>query len=197
MPPFDSERILSDLLTGNRRYASGASLHPRQSAYRRADIVGGQEPFAAILTCSDSRVPPEVIFDCGLGDLFVVRVAGNVLDDVVLGSLEYAAEHLGVELVMVLGHSRCGAVTAAAAGGHAHGHGHIGSLTARIRPAVERALAAGGDVVDAAITANVELAVAELRASQPILAHLIAEGRLRIVGARYELETGLVGWLSD
>ncbi len=185
---------LSDLLDGNRRYASGASLHPHQSAYRRAEILGGQQPFAAILTCSDSRVPPEIIFDCGLGDLFVIRVAGNVLDDVVLGSIEYAVEHLGVELVMVLGHSRCGAVTAAAAGGHAHGH--IASLTERIRPAIERTVAAGGDVIDAAITANVKLAVAELRASQPTLAHLIAAGKLRIAGARYELETGLVVMLD-
>lgn len=191
---------MSELLDGNRRYASGASLHPRQSAYRRAEILDGQHPFAAIITCSDSRVPPEIIFDCGLGDLFVIRVAGNVLDDVVLGSVEYAAEHLGVGVVMVLGHSRCGAVTAAVAGGHPHGHSsaadHISALTERIRPAVERAAAAGGDVVDVAITANVALVVAELRASQPILARLIAAGSLQVVGARYELETGLVNWLA-
>lgn len=190
MATFDSARGLSDLLDGNRRYASGAGLHPHQSAYRRAEILGGQQPFAAILTCSDSRVPPEIIFDCGLGDLFVIRVAGNVVDDVVLGSVEYAAKHLGVGLVMVLGHSRCGAVTAAVQGGQPHGH--IGSLTERIQPAVERAKAWGGDVVDAAITANVELAVTELCASQPILAQLVTEGNLLIVGARYELETGLV-----
>ena len=194
MLPLGLTRPLSDLLDGNRRYASGASLHPHQSAYRRAEILGGQQPFAAIIACSDSRVPPEIIFDCGLGDLFVIRVAGHVLDNVVLGSIEYAAEHLGVSLVMVLGHSRCGAVTAAAAGGHAHGH--IGSLTERIRPAIERAVAAGGDVVDAAITANIELAAAELRAAQPTLARLVADGKLLIVGARYELETGLVELLS-
>lgn len=194
MTQMDANQALAALFAGNRRYVAGQSAHPHQTSGWRAETARGQNPFATILTCSDSRVPPEIIFDCGLGDLFVVRVAGNVLDDVVLGSIEYAAEHLGVSLVLVLGHSHCGAVTAAVEGGHAHGH--IGSLTERLRPAVERATAAGCDVVDAAITANVELAVAELSASQPILAHLIAQRKLQVVGARYELETGLVGLLD-
>lgn len=222
---LDAEQALAVLADGNRRYAGGHPTYPHQTTGRRAEIVTGQQPFAVIITCSDSRVPPEIIFDCGLGDIFVIRVAGNVLDDVVLGSVEYAAEHLGVGVVMVLGHSRCGAVTAAVQAfgktspssaespsrtvSHAPGHGgaadHISALTERIRPAVERAAASGKDAVDAvvdavvdgAITANVELGVAELRASQPVLARLVAEGKLLVVGARYELETGQVRLLSE
>ena len=190
----DSTKALERLLDGNRRFMAGHPVHPHQGADRRAELVGGQKPFAAIFTCSDSRVPPEIIFDCGLGDLFVMRAAGNVLDKLLLGSIEYAAEHLGVGLVMVLGHSHCGAVTAAVEGSHASGH--IKSLTKRIRPAVEQAAASGGDAIDAAVTANVQLAVAKLRASEPILAHLIAEGKLLIVGARYELESGEVRLLD-
>lgn len=195
MTHLNPTQALELLLEGNRRFMAGQPAHPHQTVDRRAEIVGGQEPFAAVITCSDSRVSPEIIFDCGLGDLFVIRIAGNVLDDVVLGSIEYAAEHLGVGLAMVLGHSRCGAVTTATQGGHPHGH--IRSLAQRIRPAVEQAKASGGDVVDAAITANIELGVAELRASRPILARLIAEGKLKIVGARYELETGQINLLSE
>jgi carbonic anhydrase len=195
MTILDSSKALERLLDGNRRFMAGQPAHPHQGADRRAELMCGQEPFAAILTCSDSRVPPEIIFDCGLGDLFVMRVAGNVLDKVLLGSIEYAAEHLGVRLVMVLGHSHCGAVTAAVEGGHPSGH--IKSLTKRIRPAVQQAATSGGDAIDAAVTANVQLDVAKLRASQPILAHLIAEGKLLIVGARYELETGQVRLLDE
>lgn len=191
----DGAKALEKLLEGNRRFVAGQAEHPRQGTGRRAELMGGQNPFAAILTCSDSRVPPEIIFDCGLGDLFVLRVAGNVLDKVLMGSIEYAAEHLGVGLVMVLGHSHCGAVTAAVAGGHPAGH--IGSLTKRIRPAVEQAAASGGDVVDAAVTANVRLGVAKIRQCQPILAHLVAAGKLQVVGARYELESGEVRLLDE
>ncbi len=194
MTQMDANQALAALLAGNRRYVAGQSAHPHQTSGWRAETARGQNPLATILTCSDSRVPPEIIFDCGLGDLFVVRVAGNVLDDVVLGSIEYAAEHLGVSLVLVLGHSHCGAVTAAVEGGHAHGH--IGSLTERLRPAVERAATAGQDLVEAAVTANVALTVAELRAAEPILAELIAEHRLHVVGAHYDLDTGLVALLD-
>lgn len=194
MACITSTEALAELLAGNQRYMAGRLAHPHQVAERRVETACGQNPFAAILTCSDSRVPPEIIFDCGLGDLFVVRVAGNVLDDVVLGSIEYAAEHLGVGLVMVLGHSHCGAVTAAVQGGHPHGH--IGSLTERLRPAVERAAAASQDLVEAAVVANVALTVAELRGAEPILAGLIAADRLRVVGAHYDLDTGLVTLLD-
>ncbi len=185
-----ANEALAALLAGNQRFAAGASLGPRRSADRRAEVAGAQRPFAAVIACSDSRMPPEIIFDCGLGDLFVIRVAGNVLDDVVLGSVEFAVTSLGVGLVLVLGHSRCGAVMAALEGGEPPGH--IGSVVERIRPALAWVKAAGGDVVDAAIRANIEMSVAALRTSQPILAPLVTDGRLQIVGAHYDLTTGLV-----
>lgn len=105
------EKGLAALVEGNRRYQAQRLTHPHQNAARRAALAAGQHPFAAVLSCADSRVPPEIVFDQGLGDLFVVRVAGNITDDVVLGSLEYAVEHLHVPLVVVLGHYKCGAVT--------------------------------------------------------------------------------------
>lgn len=139
-------------------------------------------------------MPPEIIFDCGLGDLFVIRVAGHVVDDAVLGSVEFAVLSLGVELVMVLGHSRCGAVLATVEGGEPPGH--LNSLVERIRPALAQARASGGDIIDVTITANIALTVAALRTSQPILAQRVADGRLHIVGARYDLDTGLVELLD-
>ena len=115
-------QALKKLLEGNERCRSGQAQHPRQDARRRKEITKGQKPFAVIVGCSDSRIPPPMIFDQGLGDLFVIRVAGNIADSVVLGSIEYAVEHLGCKLVVVLGHGKCGAVTAAAEGGKAPGH---------------------------------------------------------------------------
>lgn len=194
MAPRHSNDALATLLAGNQRFAAGASLHPRRSLERRAEVAGAQQPFAAIIACSDSRMPPEIIFDCGLGDLFVIRVAGNVLDDVVLGSVEFAVASLGVDLVMVLGHSRCGAVVAAVEGGEPPGHLH--SIVERIRPALAQARAVGGDLVDATISANIAMSVAALRECQPILAPLVANGRVQIVGARYDLDTGLVELLD-
>jgi carbonic anhydrase len=151
-------------------------------------VVAGQSPFAVILGCADSCVPPEVFCDQGLGDLFVVRNAGNVVDEVVLGSLEYGVEHLGAPLVVVLGHTQCGAVTAAVQGGHAAGH--IGSIVDRRQPAVAAASRQAGDAVLNAIRANVQQAVAALQACQPILAEAVKLGQLKIVGGLYHLDTG-------
>ncbi len=178
------------LLEGNRRYAAGQPAHPDQAPARRQELVAGQHPFAAILGCADSRVPPEILFDQGLGSLFVVRVAGNIVDDVVLGSLEYAAEHLGVSLIVVLGHTHCGAVHAAAAGG-AH-EGAVARLIEALRPAVEVARTQPGDLVNHAVRANVVRAVGQLRDAQPVLAAAAAQGRLQITGAIYDLSTGMV-----
>ena len=150
---------------------------------------------AEILSCADSRVPPELIFDQGLGDIFVVRVAGNVAGDAELGSLEYGAEHLHIPLLVVLGHQHCGAVTAAVEGGE--GEGHISALVHLLRPAVEQSKAMPGDRVENAVTVNVNLVVSQLRSSTPILSKLVKEGKLRIVGAVYSLETGKVTWLRD
>ena len=192
---MDPDSALSRLLEGNRRFLDAAPSHPHQDVSRRALLAGGQEPFAIILCCSDSRVPPEVVFDQGLGDLFVVRVAGNVADEIGLASIEYAAEHLGVRLVMVLGHERCGAVTAAVKGGQLPGH--LPALMDALRPAVAAARPVRGDLVEGAIIANVELTAEQLRASRPILAELVDRGELLVVGARYDLDTGLVEFLDE
>lgn len=151
-------------------------------------MAGGQHPAAAILTCSDSRVPPEILFDQGLGDLFVVRSAGNVLDDAVLGSIEYAVAHLGTRLVIVLGHTNCGAVRAAMA--NAEAEGHIGFVTKALQAAVNEVRHIEGDTYDLASQRNVELTVAALKSSGPILAKL--EGELEIIGCYYDLDSGRV-----
>ncbi len=189
------DQALIKLRQGNERFVKGWPDRPNQSDRRRREIASGQNPIAVILGCADSRVPPEVVFDQGLGDLFVVRVAGNLVDDIVLGSIEYAVEHLHVPLVMVLGHDRCGAVSAAVEGGASHDHVH--SLIAALRPAVEIAKVHGEDVVSHAINANVRLTVSALKSSEPILAPLVNAHAIKIVGARYHLESGLVELLDE
>ena len=182
------------LFAGNRRYVAGEVKHPNQSGERRAEVSDGQAPFAVVLGCSDSRVPPEIIFDAGLGDLFVVRVAGNIIDDVVFGSIEYAAVHLGTPLVVVLGHSRCGAVTAAVAGGDAEGH--IPCVLSAIRLAVEKAERRPGDVTDHAIRANAILIAEQMAERSPVLAGLVRAGKLHTIAAYYDLATGRVEKLA-
>lgn len=190
--PGEALRLLQE---GNKRYARHKLAHPDQSRKRMIEVARGQHPFAVVLGCSDSRVPPEIVFDQGLGDLFVIRVAGESLDDEVLGSIEYAAEHLGVTLVVVLGHEDCGAVKAAAAGGEAHGH--IPALLKPIRSAVEEARRQPGDLVHNAIGIHVRHIVGELRHSEPILKELVEAGKLRVVGADYDVATGKVDFLAD
>lgn len=192
-PTFQAEEALQALREGNRRFAAGQAVHPHQDPARREESLPGQHPFAAILACSDSRVPPEVIFDQGLGDLFVVRTAGHVADDVALGSIEYAVEHLGVPLVVVLGHTRCGAVTAALHSDEAPGH--IAAVVQAILPAVQEARRMPGDPLSNAIDAHIRQVVAYLRAVSLILAEREHAGTLRIVGARYSLENGKVEWM--
>ncbi|HNQ78475.1 MAG TPA: carbonic anhydrase [Acidobacteriota bacterium] len=164
--------------------------HPGNSPERRAEIAKGQHPFAVVVGCSDSRVPPELLFDQGLGDLFVVRLAGNILSDEALGSIEYAVDHLNVRYLMVLGHQRCGAVEAAVKGGHAEGQ--IGSLLRAVGPAVQKAGGMAGDRVENIVVANVGLIVDRLKTSPPILKDLVEKGELVIEGARYDLEEGTV-----
>jgi carbonic anhydrase len=177
------------LLSRNQAWASGRAECTGQSPARRAEVAAGQHPIAIVVGCSDSRVPPEALFGQGLGDLFVIRVAGNVVDDDVLGSVEYAAEHLGVSLVMVLGHERCGAVEAALAG---EGAAHVAAIVSRIRPAIERARKQPGDPLENAVRDNVANSVREIASSQSVLAPMIKQGKLKIVGARYDLDSGLV-----
>jgi carbonic anhydrase len=189
------DSALAELKAGNEHHVRHQYQHPRETAARQRELVAGQHPHAEILSCSDSRVPPEIIFDQGLGDVFVVRVAGNVATDTEIGSLEYGAEHLHTPLLVVLGHESCGAVTAAVEGGEAEGH--IASLVNLIKPAVEKSRELPGDKVSNAVRVNVAMVVDQLRASNPVLAKLVAQGKLKIVGGVYSLETGKVTWLSN
>jgi carbonic anhydrase len=188
------EQALQKLMEGNRRFATGAAAHPNQSSERRAEVVKGQHPFAIVLTCADSRVSPEVLFDQGLGDLFVLRNAGNVLDDHTIGSIEYAVEHLHAPLIVVLGHSQCGAVSATVAGGHAPGH--IASVVAAIEPALERTKGQAGDQVDNTVRANALRATEILSRVEPIVNEAVKSGKVKIVAARYDLASAQVELLK-
>jgi len=189
-----ADEALTRLKAGNERFVTGKLIHPNEGADRRTEVAKGQSPFAIIVGCSDSRVGPEVVFDQGLGDLFVIRTAGNVVDDVALGSIEYAADHLGAPLILVLGHTRCGAVSAAVAGGHAPGH--VASVVEKIKPAVDETKGKPGDALENAVRANVRHVVNQLRNSAPILSGLVKSGKLRVVGACYDLDTGRVASLE-
>lgn len=183
---------LTRLLDGNARYVSGKSTHPNQDRARRGEVARGQKPFAMVLSCADSRVPPELLFDQGLGDLFVVRVAGNIADSNALGSLEYGAQVLGARFLMVLGHEYCGAVDAAVKGGHAGGN--IDSIIDAIAPAAARAKVdpAKADLLDKAVAENVREVLSAIGKRSPALAGMAAKGELTIVGARYDLDSGEV-----
>jgi carbonic anhydrase len=182
---------LKRLQEGNARFAAGKNTLVHEDAKRRIEVAKTQKPFAIIVGCSDSRVGPEVVFDQGIGDIFVVRTAGQVLDDPAIGSIEYAVEHLGAALIMVLGHERCGAVAATVAGGEAPAN-HVASLIKAIQPAVEKSNGKEGDALDNAVRENVREEVAQLKASEPVLAGLVKDGKIKIVGARYDLDTGKV-----
>lgn len=193
-PALTPDEALARLLEGNRRFVANKVFHPNESPAARAKLATGQSPFAIILGCADSRVPPEVVFDFGLGDLFVVRVAGNIVEDAGVGSIEYAVEHLGTPLVVVLGHERCGAVKAAieALESGEEAPGHVAELVRKLKPAVDAAKSEPGDKAENTMRENVRRMVAELAGLEPILKEKVAEGRLKIVGARYDLDSGVV-----
>lgn len=187
------EEALKKLLDGNRRFSSEQYAKKGVGAARRLLLAKGQHPFAIILSCSDSRVPPELVFDQGLGELFVVRVAGNIADSIALGSVEYAAEHLHVPLLFVLGHEKCGAVAATVQGGEVPGN--IAAIVSKIAPAVDKAKGSGksGDALLAqAVDENVNAVLAEVVRRSAILANLIHEGKLTLAGGRYNLSSGRV-----
>jgi len=197
MPPDEALKVLKD---GNARYVEGKPQHPHQNRERRALTFGqGQHPLAAVLACSDSRVPVELIFDQGIGDLFVVRVAGNVAQADELGSLEYAVGHLAVPLVVVLGHSQCGAVSAVV--DNLKLTGHLVAPLAPVKSAVAKAKAdnpelAGEALLNAAIQANIWQAVEDLLQKSNEVKAQAKAGKLQVVGALYELDTGQVQWLG-
>jgi carbonic anhydrase len=182
------------LLAGNQRYVTNHQQHPDESLAWRVELTKGPHPIAVILGCADSRVPPELIFDQGLGDLFVIRVAGNIVDDAVLASIEYAVEHLGTKLVVVLGHEKCGAVSAVVEGGPAAGH--LGALFTAIRPAMEAASKEPGDKVHNCVIANARRVAAQIRESEPVLKKQVAGKVLKVLAADYALDTGKVTLLD-
>jgi carbonic anhydrase len=186
---INSESLVK-LLDGNLRFTSGSSIHGNQSLDRVKEVVKGQHPFAIIVGCSDSRVPPEVVFDQGVGDLFVIRTAGNLVDDIAMGSIEYAVEHLHVPLIMVLGHEKCGAVDAALHGGEAPGQ--IQKLIDKIKPAVDATASLPGDKLDNAVINNIKRIVDQLKHSKPIIEEFLHHKKINIVGARYDLDEGKV-----
>ncbi|MCL1470269.1 carbonic anhydrase [Argonema antarcticum] len=192
--PVRSDEALKRLLDGNKRFVDQKRQFPDQSTSRLHQTAAAQHPFATLLGCADSRVPGEIVFDQGLGDLFVVRVAGNVVNSEVMGSLEYATLILGTQLIVVMGHKRCGAVSAAVKDELLPGR--ISSFVEDIKPAVERVRNKPGDLIDNAVTANVQLQVELLQENSLVLSKMIKEGKLKIVGARYDLDTGIVSMIS-
>jgi carbonic anhydrase len=187
-----ADAALAKLKEGNLRFATSETSQSKATAARRAETAQAQHPFAIIVGCADSRTPPELIFDQNLGDLFVVRTAGNLVDDHALGSIEYAVAHLGARLVVVLGHSRCGAVSAALESDHAPGH--IQSLVRDIQPAVKAAKGKSGDALAAAVTENAHRVTAEIKA-KAALGDLAKD--VQIVSAIYDLDTGKIDWARD
>lgn len=182
------------LKKGNERFASNTLQHPNLDDARRRMLAEGQAPHTVVLTCSDSRILPDLIFDQGLGDLFVIRVAGNVAKDKVLGSIEYAVANLGSKLVVVLGHEACGAVTAALE--PKEQIGHIGAILEELKPAVYMARQQPGDLLENAIKNNAIITRERVRDSLPILNKAIKEDGLKVVSAYYSLATGQVDWLD-
>ena len=197
-PAMSPDAALALLKEGNARFVDGSPSGAALGDARRRELVAGQQPFAVVVGCSDSRVPPELLFGRGLGELFVIRVAGNTVDLVAEGSIEYAVAELGAPLIVVLGHERCGAVAGAVSLVQQHTvfPGAISGIIEPIVPAVVKALDQPGDLLDNAVRENVRRMVARLKAAGPILPDLVRSGRLRIVGGRYDLDEGRVEFLS-
>lgn len=186
---IETKDPLQRLIEGNKRFFSGKSIHPDLETMRQSGLKKGQNPFAVILSCSDSRVPPEIVFDQGLGDLFVVRVAGNIFDDAVDSSIEYAVEHLGAELIVVMGHETCGAVKAAVEDNQ---EAHIKFLAQAIKPAIVEALKLPGDTIDNSVRANARFVVNQIKQNETILSKKVTENKVRVIAAYYDLDNGEV-----
>ncbi len=198
-----ADEALQKLLDGNKRFVENKmTAGALCDVAHREQLTRSQKPYAIILSCSDSRVPPEIIFDKGLGEIFVVRVAGNIPDPVVLGSIEYAAEHLGSPLIMVLGHERCGAVTAAVKA-NGKGEGNIGVIVKSIAPALKKVKAecrgnrncdekATDGFVECVVDENARMVAANLTKQSKVIRELVKEGKVKIVSAKYDLDDGKV-----
>ena len=190
MTPAQAVQMLMD---GNQRFVKGKRENPHQNMSRLTEVAQVQKPFACILSCADSRVPSEIIFDQGFGDLFVCRVAGNIATPEEIGSLEFGTLVLGSKVLMVMGHERCGAVSATIKG--AQVPGQIATLIDAIKPAIEKSKNQPGDKLENAIKSNVLYQIGKLKAS-PVISQLIKEEKLKIVGGYYDLDTGAVTMVS-
>jgi carbonic anhydrase len=195
-PAFNPNQVLERLLKGNERFVEGVAVHPHQDEETRVKTAHeGQKPLVSILSCSDSRVPPEVIFDVGVGDLFVIRVAGNIADRSEIASLEYGAGHLGTPLLMVIGHTKCGAVTAVVRGDKVGGN--IVSLIDNIKPAVQSTRtqykdASEDELIFNSVKANVWQSVEDILKYSREIRSLVKEGKIKVIGALYDIETGKI-----
>ncbi|HYX17338.1 MAG TPA: carbonic anhydrase [Nostoc sp.] len=187
------DKALQELLDGNERFVKSKRRNPNQSQSRLLEVAKSQKPFASILGCADSRVPSEIVFDQGLGDLFVCRIAGNIATPQQIGSLEFGSLVLGSKVIMVMGHERCGAVDAAIKG--AQVPGRIGSLLEAIKPSVESSKEQSGDKLENACKANILAQVEELKSSS-VLSELIKAEKLKIVGGYYDLDTGRISMVN-
>lgn len=207
-PAVSPDEALQKLMDGNKRYVESKMTSSKLcDLTTRASLAKSQQPYAIILTCSDSRVPPEILFDKGLGEIFVIRVAGNIPDPVVLGSIEYAAEHLGSPLIMVLGHERCGAVKATVdAKGKSSGSKNIDAIVKQVAPSVKTAAkecqackddkkcaeTKPSEFVECVVDANAKNVAANLTKDSKIIKHLLHEKKIKIVAAKYDLDDGTV-----
>ena len=200
IPPESARPVITDpqvaldrLMAGNQRFVDAQMQHPDQDPDHRLKLSQGQQPFATILTCSDSRLPPELLFDQGLGDLFVARVAGNIVDPALLGSVEYAVGHLKTPLIVVIGHEKCGAVQATLESiqHHQTPHGDIAALVTAITPAVAVAEQRPGDLLDNTIRANAEQSLDAIKKSSELTGPL-ASGQLKAIAAYYSIDDGRI-----
>lgn len=194
MTHFSAGEALNLLKEGNKRFVNDKSIHPNQTADYREHLESSQRPHAVVIGCSDSRVPPEVIFDCGLGDIFVIRVAGTTVGNVCTGSLEFAIEHLGIELVLVLGHENCGLITKAAEGEDFHHH--LGSLVETAQVAVKNTKEMPGDPVENATKENVRLLIDRLDDMSPVIDKYYKSGKVKMVAGYYNLKSGKVDFME-
>lgn len=187
------DAALQKLLEGNQRFVQHQPQYPDQSAARLLEVAQAQHPFATILSCADSRVPAEIVFDQGIGDIFDVRIAGNIATPEALGSIEYAVTLLDSPLLMVLGHERCGAVTAAVKKEELLGD--ISTFVKAIKPAIDKVKDQPGDAVENGVVANVQYQIEQLKRSR-LLTERLESGKLKIVGGRYDLDTGKVSIIA-
>ncbi|MBP9888233.1 MAG: carbonic anhydrase [Leptospiraceae bacterium] len=189
------DEALAKLMEGNKRFLTGKSIRPNQTIEKVKELASGQKPFAVIVGCSDSRVPNEIIFDQGLGDIFIIRTAGQVSSYASWGSMEFAVTSLNSKLILVLGHTKCGAVSAACTVPEVPGH--IVTLINAIKPAAEIAKEMDGDLVENVVKVNVAKQVEQLKNLEPVLSKKVKNGEIKIVGAVYHIENGKVELIPD